>query len=81
MSLILTEEVSLRAISEATTKSIVKHVSGLVRFYLEVRDETTVERTGGESVVSIRDYAGSIAERAERYIPRRITRYLYEQTL
>ena len=80
IALLVIWAVSLRAESETTMKSIAKHVAGLVRFYREVRDEAMVELTGEQSVVAIRDYAESLDERAARFLPSRIARYLSGQT-
>ena len=66
ISLLVIEALSLRGRTHTALKSIIKHVSGLVRFYLEARKETKCELTGEHSVVLLHDYLASLAERAER---------------
>ena len=63
IALLVIEAISLRAKSTAEMKAIIKHVSCLMRFYLEVRGGTNVELTGGQSAALLRDYLESLAER------------------
>ena len=58
----------LRAKSKETMEELARHVSDVVRFYLEARAESKVRLTGGDSVVLIRDYVESLAERG-RAVP------------
>ena len=62
------EAVTLRAKSLATIRGVVKHASAIVRFYIEVSADDGVELTGGKSIVLIRDYLESLAERG-RTVP------------
>ena len=63
IALLVIEALSLRAKSTATMEGIVKHVSGLVLFYLDTREESKVQLAGGDSLVLIHDYLESLAER------------------
>ena len=63
IKLLAIEAISLRAKSAAAMRGIAKHVSGMVRFYLDARDESKVELTGDESVVLLRDYLESMGGR------------------
>ena len=71
ITLLATEALSLRAKSTAATRGISNHVSGQVRFYVDIRargTESKVELTGEQSVVLIHDYLESLAERG-RTVP------------
>ena len=68
ITLLVIEAISVRAKSSATLKSVAKHVSGLVRFYLETRDESMSQRTGDDSLILLHDYLDSLAERG-RTVP------------
>ena len=57
------DALSVRERTPTTLKSIIKHVSGLVSFYLETRKEAKCELTGEHSVALPRDYLESLAER------------------
>ena len=63
ITLLVIEAISVRAKSSATLKSVAKHVSGLVRFYLETRDESKFQLTGDDSLILLHDYLESLAER------------------
>lgn len=68
LALLVIEAISVRAKSTSAMKTIVRFVAGLVKFYLEVRQETKVELTGPQSLVLLRDYLESLAERG-RAVP------------
>ena len=68
ITLLVIEAISARAKSQTAMKNIINRVSGLVLFYLELRQETEVELTGPQSVVLLRDYLESLAERG-RTVP------------
>ena len=68
ITLLVIEAISVRAKSTSTLKGIIKHVSGLLKHYIEVREETKVELTGDQSVVLIHDYLESLDERG-RTVP------------
>lgn len=53
--------------SAASTEGIVKHVSGLVRFYMGNREETQFQLKGRHSVILIRDYVESVAGRGRAF--------------
>ena len=48
--------------SLAMTKSIVKHVNGIVRFYLDPRSESAAALNGDGSLAPLRDYLESLSE-------------------
>ena len=68
ITLLVIEAISLRAKSAATMKSVAKHVSALVRFYLGTREETKFQLTGDDSIILLHDYLESLAERG-RTVP------------
>ena len=49
-------------------KGIIKHVSGLIKFYIDTIDESKSQLTGEGSVILLRDYLESLAERS-RTVP------------
>ena len=63
ITLLIIEAISLRAKSTAAMKGVINRVSGLVSFYLETREESKFQLTGEDSVVILRDYLESLAER------------------
>ena len=63
IALLAIGDISLQAKSAAAMRGIATHVSGMVRFYVGIRDESKVELAGDHSVFLIRDYDESIAER------------------
>ena len=68
ITFLVIEAISVRAKSSATLKSVAKHVSGLVRFFIETRDESTSQLTGDDSLTPLHDYLESLAERG-RTVP------------
>ena len=66
--LLVIEDPSMRAKSTSTMKGIAKHVSGLVQFYLDTREESEAQLTVGDSLILIRDYLESLSERG-RTVP------------
>ena len=62
------EAISLRAKAAAATRGMIKHVAGIIRFPLYIRDETKVGLDGGKSVVLLRDCLERLAGRG-RTIP------------
>ena len=63
IALLAIEAIALREKSAAAMRGIPKHVSCLVRFYLDIRDDTKAELTGEQSVALLRDYLESLDER------------------
>ena len=65
------EALMQRCKSPATTRGVVKNVRGVVKFFLETRDDLRpgAVLTGDTSVVLLRDYLLSVAERG-RAAPR-----------
>ena len=57
------EAVTTRSKSIASTKSIVRQVNGLLQFYLDTRNETSVTLTGETSLFLARGYLESLTER------------------
>ena len=47
----------------APTKAILRHVDGLIQYYLDTRNETTITLTGESPMALMRDYIESLAER------------------
>ena len=68
ITLLVIKATSLRAKSTAAMKAIINHVYVIIRFYLDVRQETKVELTGDQSAVLLRDYLEPLAERV-RTVP------------
>ena len=68
IALLVIEAVTTRSKSLAPTKSILRHVNGMLQFYLDTRNETSVALTGESSLVLIRDYLESLSERG-RTVP------------
>ena len=68
ITLLVIEAISLRLKSTASMKGIIKHVSGLIKFYIERKSEAKFQLTGEDSVVLLRDYLESLAERC-RAVP------------
>ena len=68
ITLLVIEAIALRAKSTAAMKNVAKHVSALVRFYLETRDGTKFQLTGDDSLILLYDYLESLAERG-RTVP------------
>ena len=66
--LLATEALYARAKSTSTMKGIAKHVSGLAQYFMDTREESKVELTGKDSLIPIRDYLESLAERG-RTVP------------
>ena len=55
LSLLAIESVATRSKSTASTNAILRHVNGLLQFYLDTRIETSVTLTGVSSLVLIHD--------------------------
>ena len=71
IALLAIEALSLRAKSTSAMRGIANRVTGVVRFYVEMRacePESKVDLTGEQAVVLIRDYLESLAERG-RTVP------------
>ena len=68
ITFLVIDALSVRARTHTALKSIIKHVSGVVSFYLETRKETKCELTGEHSVVLLHDYPESLADRG-RTVP------------
>ena len=65
------EPLTQRCKSPASTRGVVRNVKGLIQFYLENRDDanpTGITLTGESSVVLLRDYIESVADRG-RTVP------------
>ena len=62
------EAVTARSKSVSPTKSIIKHVKGIINFYLSARNESAVTLTGEGSLVLLHDYLESTRERG-RTVP------------
>ena len=65
------EALMQRCKSPASTRGVIRNVKGLIRFYLENRDESNpsgITLTGDSSVVLLRDYIESVADRG-RTVP------------
>ena len=67
-ALLVIEAAMSRSKSIATTRAIVKHARGLLNYYLELRADAKVSLTGEHSVILLRDYLESLAERG-RTVP------------
>ena len=67
-SLLLIEAVTSRSKSTTATKSIAKHIRGLLNYYIEIRSETHVSLTAEHSAILLRDYIESHSERS-RTVP------------
>ena len=65
IALLVIEAVATRSKSLASTKSILRHVNGLLQFYLDTRSEMSVTLTGESSLVLIHDYLESLTDEAE----------------
>ena len=63
ITLLVIESVTTRPKLIASTKLIIRLVIVLLQFYLDTRNETSATLTGGSSMVLIRDYLESLAER------------------
>ena len=65
------EALMQRCKSPASTRGVIRNVNGLIQFYLENRDDdnpTGITLTGDSSVVLLRDYIESVADRG-RAVP------------
>ena len=62
-TLLVPETGTTRPKSLASTKSILRHVSGLIQYYLDAWSETSVTLTGESPLVLVHDYLESVAER------------------
>ena len=51
-----------RCKSPASTRSIIKRVSGHIKFFLDARDESNVTLTGESPVVLLQDYLESVSD-------------------
>lgn len=63
ITLLVVEAAWVRAITQAAAKEIVIRVSGIVSFYLRIRGAVKVDLTGEQSVLVLRGYSESLAER------------------
>ena len=63
MTLLVLEAAALRSKSLRSTRSVLEHVRGIIRFYLDTRDETAVTLTGETSLALLRDFLESLADR------------------
>ena len=68
ITLLVIEALSVRAKSTSTMKGVVKHVAGLVQYYLDTREESKEQLTGDDSLILIHDYLESLTERG-RTVP------------
>ena len=68
ITLLVIDALSVRGKSAETMKGIANHASGLVQYYMDTREESKVQLTGRDSVVLIRDFLESLAERG-RTVP------------
>ena len=70
ITILTLEALMQRCKSPASTRNVVRNVSGLIRFFLETRDDAKpgITLTGASSVVLLRDYLQSVAERG-RTVP------------
>ena len=59
---------SKSAKADAPTRGVVRHFDGLVKFFLDIRDDTKVALAGEQPVVLLRDYIESLRERG-RTVP------------
>ena len=62
VSLLALEAATARAKSIASAKNVLRHVNGLLQFYMETRNESSAARTGESPAVLILDYVESLAE-------------------
>ena len=62
------EALSVRAKSTSTMKGVFKHVAGLAQYYLDTREDSKAQLTGGDSLILIHDYLESLTERG-RTVP------------
>ena len=63
ITLLVLDAVTTRAKSLASAKNVLRRVNGLIQFYLDARNESSVTHTGESSLVLIRDYIESLSER------------------
>ena len=68
ISLLASDAITARAKSVASTKNVVRHVITLLKYYLELLDDTTATLAGESSVVLIHGYLEELAERG-RTVP------------